>query len=201
MRKRGFIPDEVTVLSVLQACSYSGLFEVGIHLFRNMESKFKIKPAIEHYSCMVDLLGRSGSSSKAMEFIKESAFSESPLLWRTLINTSNQQGDVNISTLASKYLLDLVPDDAGSYILVSNMYTRGGMFSDAAKVRTLMNNRRMKKDAGCSWVEIENKVHRFFASGKDHQESMEIYKKLDELSCLMKEKSHPDIAYLQTWDI
>lgn len=201
MRRRRFIPDEITVLSVLQACSHSGLFDVGIHLFWNMEPNFKIKPAIEHYACMVDLLGRSGSLSKAMEFIKQSAFSESPLLWRTLINTSNLHGDVKISTLASKHLLDLVPDDAGSYVLISNMYAGGGMFSDAARVRTLMNNRKMKKDAGCSWIEIENKVHRFFASGEDHQKSKEIYKKLDELRYLMKEKSHPDIVSLQTWDM
>ncbi|KAI3982304.1 hypothetical protein MKX01_037837 [Papaver californicum] len=201
MRRRGFIPDEITALSVLQACSHSGLFEVGIHLFWNMESKFNIKPAIEHYACMVDLLSRSGSLSKAMEFITESAFSESPLLWRTLINTSNLHGDDNISTIASKHLLDLVPDDAGSYILISNMYAGRGMFSDAAKVRTLMNNRKMKKDAGCSWIEIENKVHRFFASGEDHKKSKEIYKKLDELTYLMKEKLHPDIGSLQIWDM
>ncbi|OVA16393.1 Pentatricopeptide repeat [Macleaya cordata] len=200
MRNEGFSPDEITVLSVLQACCYSGLYEDGIRLFEIMESRFGIKPVIEHYSCMVDLLGRSGNLSKAMDFIKGSPFSESTLLWRTLINASNLRRDVKFSTLASKHLLDLVPNDAGSYILVSNMYAGGGMFDDAAKVRTIMNNRRMKKDAGCSWIEIENTVHCFFASGKDHQASSEIYMKLDELRSVMQ-VFDSEIEPLQTWEM
>lgn len=185
MKKEGFVPDGITIVSVLQACSYSGLWEDGLGLFIDMESKYGIKPGIEHSACVVDILGRAGCLSEAMSFINDSPFSGSPLLWRTLVHGCKLHGDLNFGRMASKRLLDLVAEEGGSYILVSNMYAEGGMFNEAARVRTLMNDLKVSKEAGCSWIEIDNKVHQFVASDKDHPASREIYAKLDLLKCEM----------------
>ncbi|KAF8398382.1 hypothetical protein HHK36_017309 [Tetracentron sinense] len=188
MRKEGFLPDKITMLAALQACSYSGLCEEGFRLFNDMEPRYGIKPVIEHHACMVDLLGRAGHSSDAVDFIKCSQFAASPLLWRTLVNICKLQGDMNFGILASKYLLNLAPDQASSYILVSNMYAGGGMLKAAAEVRTVMNDLKVSKEAGCSWIEIENQVHRFVASDRDHPAYTEIYAKIEELWAEMKGK-------------
>ncbi|KAF7819016.1 pentatricopeptide repeat-containing protein [Senna tora] len=179
MKEEGFPPDEITILAVLQACNYSGLWENGISLFNEMETKYGIKPVIEHFACTVDLLGRAGKLSKAMDFIRKSPFVDSPLLWRTLVNACKLCGDLEIGTSASKKLLDLAPNDASSYILVSNMYAEGGMMEEAAKVRTAMNDLKLIKETGSSWIEVDNEVHFFIASDRDHPESREIYANLD----------------------
>ncbi|KAL2327024.1 hypothetical protein Fmac_020451 [Flemingia macrophylla] len=179
MMKQGFAPDEITMLAVLQACCYSGLWETGLCLFNEMESKYWIRPVIEHFSCMIDLLGRSGNLSKAIDVINNSPFSDSSLLWRTFVNACKLCGDVQLGIWASRKLLDLAPNEASSYILVSNMYAEGGMLEEAAKVRTTMNDLKLIKETGSSWIEIDNEVHYFIASDKNHPQSREIYANLD----------------------
>ncbi|XP_054783429.1 pentatricopeptide repeat-containing protein At2g33680-like [Prosopis cineraria] len=179
MKEEGFPPDEITILSVLQASSYSGLWGNGICLFDEMESKYGIKPVIEHFACMVDLFGRAGKLAKAMDIIRESPFADSPLLWRTLVNACKQCGDLHIGMSASKKLLDLAPNEASSYILISNMYAEGGMLEEAAKVRTAMNDLKLTKETGSSWIEMDSEIHYFIASDREHPESREIYAILD----------------------
>ncbi|KAK7278901.1 hypothetical protein RJT34_23940 [Clitoria ternatea] len=181
MKKQGFPPDEITMLAVLQACSYSGLWETGLCLFNEMEPKYGIKPVIEHFSCIIDLLGRAGNLSKVVDIINKSPFPESSLLWRTLVNACKLCGDLQLGMSASRKLLDLAPNEASSYILVSNMYAEGGMLEEAAKVRTAMNDMRLIKETGSSWIEVDNEVHYFIASDKDHPQSREIYANLDML--------------------
>ncbi|XP_040966648.1 pentatricopeptide repeat-containing protein At2g33680 [Gossypium hirsutum] len=189
IKGEGFAVDEFTILAILQACCYTGLWHNGIHIFNEMESSYKINPLIEHYACMVDLLGRAGCLSEAMNLISNSRFRDSPLLWRTLVNVCKLQGDIDFAMLASKNLLDLSPEEAGSFILVSNTYAGSGMLDEALKVRTAMNDLKLSKQAGCSWIEIDNKVHCFVASDKDHPESSEIYAKLDQLMDEIKWKN------------
>ncbi|KAL6141436.1 hypothetical protein ACLB2K_059724 [Fragaria x ananassa] len=147
MKEEGFAPDGITLLAILQACSYSGLWETGLCLFNEMELKYGTRSVIEHFGCMVDLLGRAGKFSEAIDFINTSPFPDSPMLWRTLINVCMLCGNLNFGILASKRLLELEPDEAGSYILVSNMYAGGGLFDEAAKVRTVMNDLKVNKEA------------------------------------------------------
>ncbi|KAI9162072.1 hypothetical protein LWI28_023512 [Acer negundo] len=192
MKREGLAPDDITILAVLQACSYSGLWEDGIRLFNEIEPKYGGKPILEHFACMVDLLGRACHLSEAMNLIKNSPFPDSPLLWRSLVSVSKLIGDLNFSMLASKHLLNLEPEEAGSYILVSNIYAGEGMLDEAAKVRTTMNDLKLSKEAGCSWIEIDNKVHRFVASDKEHRQIREIYVKLDLLTDEMKLKYDDD---------
>ncbi|KAE8684877.1 Remorin family protein [Hibiscus syriacus] len=181
MKQEGVAVDEITILAVLQASCYTGLWQDGLCIFNEMESNYGITLSVEHFACMVDLLGRAGRLSEAMNLINNSPFQDSPLLWRTLVNISKLQGDLDYAVLASETLLNLSPEEAGSYILVSNTYAGSGMLDEAAKVRTTMKELKLSKEAGRSWIEIGNKVHCFVANDKDHPESREIYAKLDQL--------------------
>ncbi|KAF5938239.1 hypothetical protein HYC85_025745 [Camellia sinensis] len=109
----------------------------------------------------------AGLFSEAVDFINESPFSDSQLLWRTLVHVCKQCGDLNFGKMASKCLLDLEPKEAGSYILVSNMYAGEDVFDEASRVRIVMNDLKLSKEAGCSWIEIDNKTHWFVASNRD----------------------------------
>ncbi|CAL5434909.1 unnamed protein product [Camellia sinensis] len=186
MVSEGFLPDKITILAVLQACCYSGLCNYGFCVFNEMEMKYGIRPVLEHFACMVDLFGRAGFFSEAMDFINESPFSDSPLLWRTLVHVCKLFADLKFGKMASKHLLDLHPKEAGSYMLVSNIFAGKRMFDEASRVRTVMNDLKISKEAGCSWIEIYNKTHRFVASSKDHPESRDIYVILDQLRVEME---------------
>ncbi|XP_052173278.1 pentatricopeptide repeat-containing protein At2g33680-like [Diospyros lotus] len=175
----GFSPDKITVLAVLQACCYSGFWNYGLCLFNELELKYGIRPALEHFACLVNLLGRAGLFVEAKDLINRSPFSDSPLLWRTLVHVCKIGGNLDFGKMASNCLLNLAPKEAGSYILVSNMYAGEGMFDEAARVRTEMNDLKIRKEAGCSWIEIDNKTHLFVASSRNHPESRDIYEKLD----------------------
>ncbi|KAK3003782.1 hypothetical protein RJ639_019707 [Escallonia herrerae] len=138
---------------------------------------------------MVDLLGRSGFFREALEFINRSPFSDSPLLWRTLVHVWKLLGDLGFGKIASTHLLDLAPEEAGSYILASNMFFGGGMLDEASRVRTRMHDLKVSKEVGRSWIEIDNKTHQFSASSKDHPESRDIYARLDLLEAEMRQSS------------
>ncbi|KAK9123207.1 hypothetical protein Sjap_012809 [Stephania japonica] len=154
MKKANITSDEKTVVTVLQACSYSGLFEEGFRLFYEIQSQHRTRPVIEHYACMIDLLAKWGSEHW------ESGF---------------------------KRLLELDSEYAASYILVSNMYAASGVLDKAAEARKMLNDQKLIKAAGCSWIEIENKVHRFVANGTDHPASREILMILEVLTSQMRD--------------
>lgn len=187
MEREGILPDEITMIAVLQACRYSGFYEVGYKLYDAMGTRYGLIPGIEHHACMVDLLGRAGNLPKALQFINKSAFANSPLLWKTLVNVCKLHGNIHFGAIACKRLLELTLDDASSFILVANFYSSCGMFEESARIRVIMNERKMKKETGCSWIDINNMVHRFVAGDKDHEHSQEIYMKLDTLIHEMRE--------------
>ncbi|KAK0598307.1 hypothetical protein LWI29_033567 [Acer saccharum] len=60
MQNSGLCPDSIAFVSVLSACSHSGLLEEGRYNFKLMTEQYKIIPRIEHFACLVDLLGRAG---------------------------------------------------------------------------------------------------------------------------------------------
>ncbi|KAK1305551.1 Pentatricopeptide repeat-containing protein [Acorus calamus] len=181
METDGLRPDEVSLVAALQACAYSGLFEDGFHLFSDMKKRCLIEPGIEHENCMVDLLCRSGRLMEAMDFAAESRFRDSSLLWRTLVNGCRLRRNTKIGRIASERLISLAPGKAASYILTSNMYSMGGMSKEAAKARMMMTDRELKKETGCSWIEIDNHIHHFVARWDGNSESEEFPVKLEEL--------------------
>ncbi|CAA6659145.1 unnamed protein product [Spirodela intermedia] len=195
--KCGSMEDALQKFGIWRATTLLGLFHTGFSIYHDMEKKYGIKPSLDHQVCMVDLLGRSGDTSGAMELVEQGGFSDSPLLWRTLVNVCKINDDTRLGILAAERLIHLAPDDAGSYVLVCNLYAEAGMLVKAAEVRVSLHNRGMRKEAGHSWIEIDREVHKFIANESNHKESVEIQDVLDRLSNQMKDK---DIIQLSTLD-
>ncbi|KAJ7956621.1 Pentatricopeptide repeat-containing protein [Quillaja saponaria] len=63
--KEGIEPDNITFTSVLSACSHSGLLQEGLEFFNYMISKPQVKPSMEHYGCLVNLLSCCGKLDEA----------------------------------------------------------------------------------------------------------------------------------------
>ncbi|KAK1415995.1 hypothetical protein QVD17_31783 [Tagetes erecta] len=172
-------PDSITFVGVLSACIHENLTETGEQYFHSMTTQYGITPTSDHYACLINLLGRKGCVEKSVETIKGMPYKPNSLIWSTLLSVCKLNGDIKHGEMAAKQLIDLEPNNAEPYITLSNMYAAKGRWKDVAKMRSVMNNNKVKKFAAFSWVEIDGKVHKFVAEDRTHPESEAIYRELD----------------------
>uniref|UniRef100_A0A2P2PHW1 Pentatricopeptide repeat-containing protein At3g49170ic n=1 Tax=Rhizophora mucronata TaxID=61149 RepID=A0A2P2PHW1_RHIMU len=190
-------PNEITYIAVLSACSHVGLICEGWKHFKSMNRDHGVVPRMEHYACMVDLLARSGHLEEAMVFIKSMPFKADPLVLRTFLGACHVHGNTDLGKLAANMIIEQDPNDPAAYILLSNLYASAGRWEDAANVRRNMKERNLTKEAGCSWMEVENKVHKFYVGDTSHPKAGEIYDELDQLALEIKELGYvPDTDFV-----
>ncbi|OAY65857.1 putative pentatricopeptide repeat-containing protein, partial [Ananas comosus] len=187
MRESGVEPDSIAFVSLLAACSHAGLLEEGRRYFRSMTNKYRIVPRIEHYACMVDLLGRAGCIEEAYAFITKMPIRPNDRVWGALLGACRVHSNMEIGLLAADELFRLVPEQSGYYVLLSNIYARAGRWEEVTSVRSVMADKGIKKVPGCSNVELGSKVHTFHVGDQSHPQSKMIYRKLDVLLGRMKE--------------
>ncbi|XAR51601.1 hypothetical protein NMG60_11006273 [Bertholletia excelsa] len=186
MQLMGVEPNHATFVSVLRACAHMGLVKQGFYYFNAMSSEYMLDPKLEHYSCMVDLLGRSGQVSEALSFVRKMPIQADDVIWRTLLSSCKMQGNVEVAEEATKSLLQLDPEDSAAYILLSNVYANAGMWGEVSKMRKMMRYGGLKKEPGCSWIEVKSELHLFLAGDKTHPRRKEIYENLNALIAEMK---------------
>lgn len=168
-------PNELMLLSVLFACSHCGLVDRGIRYFNSMEKVYGIKPKGKHYTCIVDLLSRSGHLNEAEEFIRTMPFQPEANAFTALLSGCNKYKDAKMAERTSKKLCKLREKNSAGYVLLSNIYASAGRWIDVSNLRKFMRERGMKKSGGCSWVEVRNQVHSFYPEDGSHPQSDEIY--------------------------
>ncbi|KAK9071339.1 hypothetical protein SSX86_009907 [Deinandra increscens subsp. villosa] len=176
----GIRPNYVTFVAVLSACDHMGLVKDGFHHFESMAS-FGIEPGLEHFACMVSLLGRAGKLYEAKDFIEKLPIPPAGIIWRSLLSACRIAGNLEIGKYAAEMAILSDEKDSGSYILLSNIYASKGMWGEVKKVREMMECNGVVKEAGCSWIEINNEVHVFIARDGSHQQADLIYKVISNL--------------------
>nr|GMD51835.1 pentatricopeptide repeat-containing protein At3g02330 [Ipomoea batatas] len=186
MELEGIAPNHSTFLSVLRACVHMGLVEKGFHYFNLMLEKYGLEPQIEHFSCMVEILGRAGQVTDALNLIQEMPFEPDDVIWRTLLSTCKMHGNVEVAEVAANSLLQLDPEDSSTYVLLSSVYATAGMWKRVAELRKVMRFGSLKKEPGCSWIEVNSEVHMFVVGDKAHPRCTEIYMNLQLLISEMK---------------
>eukprot|EP01018_Ginkgo_biloba_P019068 Gb_40768 [translate_table: standard] len=154
-------PNEITFIAVLSACSHSGLVDEGWQFFNLMSQDYCITPRVEHYACMVDLLGRTGNLDEAWNLIKQMPLEPNANVWGTLLGACRIHCNIDVGERVANCLFELEPKNTGYYVLLSNMYAMAGRWDGVAKVRVMMKERGLKKLPGCSWIVVKNKVHAF----------------------------------------
>lgn len=184
MQQMGTFPSEVTYVSVLTACSHMGLVESGRKYFNLMITEHNLSPNVVHYSCMVDLFGRSGLLLEAYNLIEEMPFDATASMWGSLLASCRIHGKLHLAEVAAKHLSEIEPNNAGNHILLSNIYAANKKWDEVARIRKLLKESELKKERGKSWIEIKDKVHSFMVGERKHARIAEIYSKLD---CLIEE--------------
>jgi hypothetical protein len=146
-----------------------------------------ITPRLDHYTSMVDLLGRAGQLHEAQDFIKKMPLEPTARIWGSLLAAYRIHGNIVMGQDVAEHLFNLEPENAGNYVLLSNIYAAAGRWDDVVKVRTMMKDKGLKKTPGCSFIEVDNTVHTFLVGDRSHPQSEEIYATLEILARKMEE--------------
>lgn len=192
MKKHDVMPNHVTFVGVLSACSHVGLVNEGLRYFESMSTEYGLVPKPEHYACVVDLLGRAGSLSRAREFTEQMPIEPDAMVWRTLLSACRVHKNMEIGEYAANHLLELEPEDSATYVLLSNIYAAAGKWDCRDQIRQIMKDRGVKKEPGQSWIEVKNSIHAFFVGDRLHPLADKIYDYLGNLNRRVAE-----IGYVQ----
>ncbi|KAL5765542.1 hypothetical protein ACOSP7_016159 [Xanthoceras sorbifolium] len=183
-RKHNLKMDPSTFKSALNACALMGMTDEAYHLFMSMDKVYGIEPSEEHYSCMVEALGRAGMFEDVQEFINRMPpVKLGALIWKSLLLSCRVHGDIKLAKYALEKLVELDPSDSSVYLMLKQVYLMLGMWDDASKMRVKIEILRTNS----SWIEIQNKVYEFVS---DQNPTDEVSDKLAEINDKMKEMGY-----------
>lgn len=182
------LPDAISFLGVLSSCRHACLVVEGRRCFRTMIDR-EIKPELDHYSCMVDLLGRAGLIDEAWTLIQTMSMPPNGIIWGSLLSSCRVHGRNLIAIHAAEQCFKLEPGCAATHVQLANLYASIGCWGEVARVRKMMKQRGLQTNIGCSWIEIGNKVYTFTAENRSENQVNNILAILD---CL---QSHMECKY------
>ncbi|URE14664.1 Pentatricopeptide repeat-containing protein [Musa troglodytarum] len=193
MTRAGCNPDGITCIAILSACSHAGRVSEGRSFFDRMVIEYGITRCMEHYSCLVDLLGRAGLVREAIELIECMPTKPNACVWGALLNSCRICGGTVVAEDTVAQVLGLEGQASGNYMLLSNLYAACGRWEDSARVRVMTKTKGLKKTPGQSWIEMQNKFYAFSAAGTLPPGAEGVYVVLEDLYQQMaSDKSAPD---------
>lgn len=187
MPECGVQPDEITYLSVLSSCCHAGLVNEAKYHLNSMFDLHKVVPCLEHYACVVDVLGRVGLLDEAEWTISQMPIFPDARVWQILLSACNVHGRIDRGQVAATKLLELQPDNDSALVLLCNIYASAGMWNVVGELRRRMKAEIVDKEPGSSWTQVRGAIHYFFAADASHPECKEIYFSLQSLSDQMME--------------
>ncbi|KAL5710455.1 hypothetical protein ACHQM5_021014 [Ranunculus cassubicifolius] len=173
-------PDFISFTGLLSGCSHSGLVDIGLKYFNDMSSVYNVEPRVQHYACVVDLLGRAGRS-----------------IWGALLAACRTHKNLEIGEIAAKKLFVLEPESSGNYVILSNMYAEVGRWEEVDSLRFLLKGQGMKKVPGCSWIEVNGRAYLFLSDDTSHPQAKEVLMLLEDLPRKIKAAGYvPDTSFV-----
>nr|XP_043633366.1 pentatricopeptide repeat-containing protein At5g06540-like [Erigeron canadensis] len=185
MEEKGPVPNDITFVAVLVACNHETLVKEAWWLLGKMSKVYNVRPTIEHYGCMVDLLARSGQLKRAQILIKLMPMAPDGAIWGSFMHGCLTYNETRLGEKAGKHMLELEPQHSGRYVLLANMYGDMGSWEGVANLRNMMKRRKVVTAPGWSFIEVNGIVQKFFADGQCHprvKDLREILKVLNKVS-------------------
>ncbi|CAN6455839.1 unnamed protein product [Victoria cruziana] len=183
-------PSEVTFLSLLSACSHVGLVEESLRYFESMEKQYDISPSVEHYACMVDVLGRAGRLVEAAKLIDRMPSEPGATVWGALLGACRLHGCVELGERATQFLFELEPLSAGNYVLLAEIYAKARRWEDVARVKAMVEGRGLQKVSGCSWIEVRKRIYSFVSMDQPNTQIEQVHALLREISGEMRQRGY-----------
>ncbi|KAI3773534.1 hypothetical protein L1987_48064 [Smallanthus sonchifolius] len=192
------LPDSITFVGILTACSHCGLTQQGREYFNLMRTKYAIEPQLEHYGSMVDLFGRAGLLEEAYEVIKGMPMDPDVVIWRAFLSACRTHKNLSLGEVAMSKISHL---GSGDYVLLSNTYCSVSKWDTAENVRHVMRQKGVNKSRGKSWIEFGGVIHQFKSGDKSHPETESIYKILEGLIGRVRDEGFKPVTELVLMDI
>lgn len=95
MELMGLKPDALALRAVLSSCRYGGLVSEGMEIFKQMRTVYGVKPELDHYHCIVDLLAKNGQIKEAEKVIASMPFPPNANIWRSFLEGHKRQEIAN----------------------------------------------------------------------------------------------------------
>ncbi|CAK9141940.1 unnamed protein product [Ilex paraguariensis] len=177
LKKSGiYEPNGITFTNVLCACAHAGLVHEGLEIFNCMGKVYGVEPNMEHFACVVDLLGRSGRLEEAQNFIETMPVMPGRDVWGTMLGACTLLGDIEVAKRAAKELSVFEPKSKVWRVALSNVCASAGRWEDAAKLRAEIRvSEELVDEGGWSSVEVRGDMVRFMVGETKHPESKLIY--------------------------
>ncbi|KAF3443125.1 hypothetical protein FNV43_RR17046 [Rhamnella rubrinervis] len=192
------LPDPITFVSLLMACSHCGLVEQGRNYFDLMTSRYSIQPQLEHYGAMVDLLGRAGLLEEAFSVISAMPIEPDVVMWRSFLSACRIYRKLELGEVA---IANVCHPRSGDYVLISNIYCSLRRWDSVEGVREVMKKKGVRKKNGKSWLELMGVIHQFKAGDRSHPEMKEIHRVLEGLNHMVKLKGFNPMTDLVLMDV
>ncbi|XP_059662318.1 pentatricopeptide repeat-containing protein At5g66520-like isoform X2 [Cornus florida] len=179
MVANGTCPNEVIFVAILSACSHAGYVELGDYYFEKMVHDFGIRPTVEHYGCMVDLLARAGRLGEAEQLITTMPEEPNSIIWGSLLGGCRNHRDVKRGERAFRQLIELEPLSGDRYKLAGHMFSNVGEKEDADEITKFIKEKKLETTRGSSFIEVDGIIHEFMVGDIDHSRAYEIYGMLE----------------------
>lgn len=179
-------PNKVTFVALLNACSHGNMIDQGRGYFKSMATSYGIEPEIEHYGCMVDLLGRAGFLKEAEEIISSMPMAPDAAIWGALLGACRIHKDMKRAERVGKIVKELDPNHIGCHVLLANIYSASRRWNEAKMVREKIKLNGRKKIPGCSSIELNGVFHQFLVGDRSHPQTKQLYLFLDEMTAKLK---------------
>lgn len=186
MIRHGVPPDDITFTGLLSACSRSGMLDKGRCIFDFVSQHGPVKVKLEHYACMVDILGRGGKLNEAEELVRSMPMEPNTSIWLALLSACKVHSNLKLAERVAEAIFNIDPDCSPAYTLISNLYAFAGRWSDVSRIRGVMKSRRIMKEPGRSWITLKGHRHEFLSGDRSHPMTTEIYRKLEWIGEKMK---------------
>ncbi len=145
----GLCPNGLTYLGVLSACGHAGFVDEGLGYFFSMSKDYSISPTVEHFGCMVDLLGRAGELDEAEDFVNKMPQTPGAAVWGSLLGACRLHGNVRLAEVVARFLLGFDPQNAAVYVSLAHIYATANLWDKTTSLKKLMEERGIK-EAGLS---------------------------------------------------
>jgi len=186
--EEGVQPNDITFICLLSACSHAGLVDEGMGFYASMVTDYIISPKLEHYTCIVDLLGCAGHLQETENMVMEMAWKPHVAPWMGLLGACRIHGNVQMAERIAKQILEMELENAAGYVVLSNIYAAAGNRHLCENVERQRMAKGMKRQPGGTWIEANSEVHTFVVDDQEHPVMIEIHAELQDCQglCMMQ---------------
>ncbi|MCO5579119.1 hypothetical protein L7F22_032971 [Adiantum nelumboides] len=197
MQMENLMPDEVTFVCLLSMCTHTGLMDEGWYQLKSMIVQYGILPVVEHYNCLIDLLGRLGQLHEAENVLQNMPWQPTLKSWMSLLSNSKSYSNVAFGFYCFKHIFLLDCMHASAYTLMCTLFSGAGLYSDASKLAELRDKMQAWRKPGKAYIEVGQCLHEFVVGSKNHPSLHACYRKLKSLLlCHCSEGCMPELDLL-----